>query len=48
MENDALEADAEETLFCSYLAVLVLAGLVLNSAFGWWWADPIAAMAVAL
>jgi len=46
--NDALEADAAETLFCSYLAALVLVGLILNAAFGWWWADPVAALGVAL
>jgi divalent metal cation (Fe/Co/Zn/Cd) transporter len=29
-----------------YLSVTVLAGLALNAAFGWWWADPVAALAV--
>jgi divalent metal cation (Fe/Co/Zn/Cd) transporter len=47
MENDALEADAAESLLCSYLAVLVLIGLVLNTAFSWWWADPVAALGIA-
>jgi divalent metal cation (Fe/Co/Zn/Cd) transporter len=46
MENDALEADAAETLLCSYLAVVVLVGLLLNTVAGWWWADPIAALIV--
>lgn len=48
MENDALEADAAETLLCSYLAVVVLAGLVLNTVAGLWWADPVAALLVAI
>jgi Co/Zn/Cd efflux system component len=25
----------------------VLAGLVLNAAFGWWWADPVVALGLA-
>jgi divalent metal cation (Fe/Co/Zn/Cd) transporter len=48
MENDALEADAAETLLCSYLAFVVLVGLVLNTVAGWWWADPTAALLVAV
>jgi divalent metal cation (Fe/Co/Zn/Cd) transporter len=39
-------ADAAESLFCAYLSATVLVGLVLNAAFGWWWADPVAALAV--
>lgn len=41
-----LVADAAESLFCAYLSATVLVGLVLNLAFGWWWADPVAALAV--
>lgn len=40
-------ADSKQTLLCTYLSVAVLAGLVLNSALGWWWADPVAALALA-
>lgn len=40
-------ADAAETILCATLAVTTLLGLVLFAAFGWWWADPIAALAVA-
>lgn len=36
-------ADSKQTLLCTYL----LAGLALNSAFGWWWADPVAALVIA-
>jgi divalent metal cation (Fe/Co/Zn/Cd) transporter len=35
-----------ETLICSYLSVALLLGLGLNAAFGWWWADPIVALAM--
>jgi divalent metal cation (Fe/Co/Zn/Cd) transporter len=40
-----LLADAAESLFCAYLSGAVLIGLLLNGAFGWWWADPVAAVA---
>jgi len=40
-------ADSKQTLICTYLSAAVLLGLVLNSAFGWWWADPIAALVIA-
>jgi len=40
----ALEADAAQTSLCAYLSVIGLAGVGLNAAFGWWWADPIAAL----
>ena len=42
--SSALLAEAKETLACSYLSLALLLGLLLNSAFGWWWADPIAAL----
>lgn len=42
----ALAADAVETWICSYLSLVLLAGLVLNAAFGWGWADSIAALAM--
>jgi divalent metal cation (Fe/Co/Zn/Cd) transporter len=40
-------ADSKQTLLCTYLSAAVLAGLVLNSALGWWWADPVAALGLA-
>ncbi|QTE28099.1 cation transporter [Pengzhenrongella sicca] len=40
-------ADSAQTLMCSYLSAVLLAGLVLNSALGWWWADPLAAVVIA-
>ena len=42
----ALAADAEQTQACWYLSVVVLAGIGLNALFGWWWADPVAALGV--
>ena len=40
----ALRAEARETLACSYLSFCLLFGLAANAAFGWWWADPLAAL----
>lgn len=42
--SKALKADAKQTLFCAYLSVTLLIGLGLNALWGWWWADPIAAL----
>ena len=42
----ALVADAQQTYACWYLSVVTLAGLALNAAFGLWWADPVAALAI--
>ena len=42
----ALEADSFQTLACWWLSIVTLAGLGANAAFGWWWADPIAALGV--
>jgi divalent metal cation (Fe/Co/Zn/Cd) transporter len=42
----ALEADSRETLVCTYLSVAALIGLAANALLGWWWADPLAALAL--
>ena len=46
MQSRALEADAMQTSLCAYLSVIALAGVALNTLLGWWWADPIAALAM--
>jgi Cation efflux family len=40
-------ADSKQTLLCTYLSAVLLVGLGLNAAFGWSWADPIAALVIA-
>lgn len=40
----ALKADARQTSLCGYLSAILLGGLILNFLFGWWWADPFAAL----
>lgn len=42
----ALRAEAMESLVCDVQDLTVLAGLALNAWFGWWWADPVAALAL--
>jgi divalent metal cation (Fe/Co/Zn/Cd) transporter len=46
LNSRALEADSKETFVCAYLSFALLAGLGLNAALEWWWADPIAALAM--
>ncbi len=41
-------ADSKQTLLCTYLSAVLLVGLLLNSLFGWSWADPIAALVIAV
>lgn len=44
IESRALDADATQTQICTYLSAILLGGLLLNATFGWWWADPVAAL----
>ena len=44
--STALTADAKQTQLCTYLSAILLCGLVLNAVLGWWWADPLAALAM--
>jgi divalent metal cation (Fe/Co/Zn/Cd) transporter len=44
VNSGALMADSKETELCTYLSAILLGGLLLNALFGWWWADPIAAL----
>ncbi|MGW4064210.1 cation transporter [Amycolatopsis sp. NPDC004747] len=41
-------ADSKQTLLCTYLSGVLLVGLLLNSLFGWYWADPIVALVIAV
>ncbi|MBI2816175.1 MAG: cation transporter [Acidobacteria bacterium] len=44
LDSAAMNADARQTEFCTYLSAILLAGLVLNATLGWWWADPAAGL----
>jgi len=44
--SPALKADAACSAVCIYMASTALVGLAVNRAFGWWWADPVAGLAL--
>ncbi len=46
LNNQVLKTEAKVTLVDAYLAVSVLLGLILNTFFGWWWADPLAGFVI--
>ena len=46
LNSPALRGDAACSAACLYMAAVTLGGLALNQAFGWWWADPVAALAL--
>jgi cation diffusion facilitator family transporter len=46
INSRSLEAESRETLMCTYLSAALLVGLGANALFGWWWADPIAALVI--
>ena len=41
-----MQADSRQTDFCTNLSAILLGGLLLNRLFGWWWADPVAGLAI--
>ena len=47
MGSATVVADSNQTKLCAYLSAILLAGLILNATAGWWWADPVAALAIA-
>jgi len=46
LHSHALIGDAACSLICAYMAWTLLAGLLLQWAFGWWWVDPVAACGI--
>lgn len=45
--SQAVVADSTQTLLCTYLSAVLLAGLLLNATLGWGWADPMAGLVIA-
>lgn len=45
--SGATGGEGAQNLLCAYLAAAVLAGLLANTAFGWWWLDPVVAVGIA-
>ena len=48
LDSKSVLADAKQLILCVYLSGAVFIGLILNSLFGWWWADSVAALVVAV
>ncbi len=46
LDSRAMESDAFQTTACMWLSAITLTGIGLNAALGWWWADPVAALAM--
>jgi divalent metal cation (Fe/Co/Zn/Cd) transporter len=46
LASRSLGSEAAQTSLCAYLSVIALAGVALNALLGWWWADPLAALAM--
>lgn len=47
LHSTSVVADSTQTMLCTYMSGVLLTGLVLNAAFGWWWADPVAGLGIA-
>ena len=44
--SQAVSADAHQTSLCAVLSAVLIVGVGLNTLFGWWWADPVAALVI--
>ena len=44
--SQAVSADAQQTSLCALLSAVLIVGVGLNILFGWWWADPVAALVI--
>jgi divalent metal cation (Fe/Co/Zn/Cd) transporter len=47
LHSSAVTSEGRQTALCAYLSAALLVGLGANAAFGWWWADPFAALVIA-
>jgi cation diffusion facilitator family transporter len=47
LDSRAMQADAFQTTACWWLSLATLFGIGMNGLFGWWWADPVAGLAIA-
>jgi divalent metal cation (Fe/Co/Zn/Cd) transporter len=48
LASSATASEGRQNMLCAYLAAALLVGLVANTAFGWWWADPAVALGIAV
>jgi len=47
LSSSATVKEASQTLLCAYLSIALVVGLGANALLGWWWADPVTALAIA-
>ena len=47
LKSSATVSEASQNMVCAYLSIALLVGLLANALLGWWWADPVAALAIA-
>jgi divalent metal cation (Fe/Co/Zn/Cd) transporter len=47
LNSSATVSEASQNMICAYLSIALLVGLLANATFGWWWADPAAALVIA-
>lgn len=47
IDSRALDADSHQTSLCTFISAVLLVGLAANAWLGWWWADPVAGLAIA-
>ncbi len=47
LHSAATVKEASQTQLCAYLSIALLIGLLASAVLGWWWADPVAALAIA-
>ncbi len=45
--SSATVSEGSQNMICAYLSIALLVGLGANALFGWWWADPTAALVIA-
>lgn len=48
LSSSAVVADSKQTALCTYMSAVLLVGLLVNAWLGWWWADPAAALLIAV
>lgn len=48
LRSPSLASEGRQNALCAYLSAGLLVGLVTNAALGWWWADPVVAIGIAL
>jgi divalent metal cation (Fe/Co/Zn/Cd) transporter len=46
LSSRAMHADSRQSDICGYLSAILLIGLGANALLGWWWADPVSALAM--